>query len=119
MKEINSKNIETNLNVKTDVKSWMRSLIQGISFLIVLFFALILISIDDMQGISNLHKDTAIAITVIYMLFFVYVAIDPNQARITVLGHFKSYEKLLIVIVLLLLTYFVLVPTLVPVIGGI
>ncbi|ETA68454.1 hypothetical protein MettiDRAFT_1925 [Methanolobus tindarius DSM 2278] len=117
MKGTNSKNMETNLNVKNDVKSWMRTLIQGISLLIFAFLLLILTSIDNMVGFSTFSKQLTTFVTLIYLIIFLLLIIDPNQVRIFTLGHFEPYKKLLILIAMLLLTYVFLVPAILYMVG--
>lgn len=95
----------------------MRQIIQLISLAIVGFLGLVLTSIDKIEGMSPFSKQLTIFITLIYMLAFLLVAIDPNAIRIAFLGHFEPYIKLLILIVIFLLTYLFLIPTILYFIG--
>lgn len=95
----------------------MRQIIQLISLAIVGFLGLVLSSMDKIEGISPITKNLTIFITIIYMLVFLLIAIDPNTIRIFFFGHFEPYSKLIILIVIFLLTYLFLIPAILRVIG--
>ena len=95
----------------------MRQIIQLISLAIVGFLGLVITSIDKIEGMSPFSKQLTIIITLLYMLVFLLVAINPNEIRITIFGHFKPYVKLLVLIVTLLLTYLFLIPAILYFIG--
>ena len=97
----------------------MRQIIQLISLAIVGFLGLILTSIDKIEGMSPFSKQLTIIITLLYMLVFLLVAINPNEIRITFLGHFEPYIRLLVLIIIFFLTYLFLIPAILYFIGAI
>jgi small-conductance mechanosensitive channel len=101
---------ENSLKDRDPIERWMRSIIQLVSFLIILLLTVALVSIENMEDVGGFSKIIAMILTLLYMIVFVYIAIDPNQARIKSVGSFKSYVSLLGLILIFLLTYFFLIP---------
>ena len=74
----------------------MRKTIQLISLSIVVVLGLVLTSVDKIEGMTPFSKQLTSIVTLIYMFIFLMFAIDPNQIRIIVFGHFKPYIHLII-----------------------
>lgn len=96
----------------------MRQVIQGISLVIVVFLGLVLASLDQIEAMHPTARQLTIIITIIYMLAFLLVAIDPNMIRVFIFGPFGPYVSLLILIIIFLLTYLFLVPAIQYLVGG-
>lgn len=87
----------------------MRQIIQIISLTIVIFLGLVLSALDNLPMSGATVTITSI-ITMLYILVFLLIAIDPNMIRILMFGPFGPYVSLLVAIIVLLLTYLFLIP---------